>query len=38
LLIAQQLVSRTIQPRSGKGTGIDGEIITTINSVLNSKR
>ena len=38
LLIAQQMVNRTIQPRSGKGTGVDGEVITTIYSILNSKR
>jgi hypothetical protein len=38
LFIAQKLVSRAIQPRSGGSTGVDDEIITTINSVLNSKR
>lgn len=38
LFIAQALVSNTIQPRSGKGTGVDGEVITTINNILNQKR
>jgi hypothetical protein len=38
LLLAQELVSHTIQPRSGKGTGVDGEIVTTIKNILNSKR
>lgn len=38
LLIAQKLVSHAIQPRSGQGSGVDDEIITTIKSILSSKR
>lgn len=38
LFVAQKLVSRNVAPRSGMGTGIDDEIITTIQHVLASKR
>jgi hypothetical protein len=38
LFLAQKLVSKSIQPRSGKGTGVDDEVVTTILSILNSKR
>lgn len=38
LFIAQAIVSRAIQPRTGMGTGVDGEIITTITNILKMKR
>jgi hypothetical protein len=38
LLIAQKLVSRAIQVRSGAGSGVDDEVITTIKNILNLKR
>lgn len=38
LFIAQALVARNIQSRSGAGTSLDGEIITTIKQILDTKR
>jgi hypothetical protein len=38
LFVAHEIVSRTIQARSGAGTSIDGEIITTIKQILQIKR
>jgi hypothetical protein len=38
LFVAQALVGRNIQSRSGAGTAIDGEIVTTIKHILQTKR